>query len=148
MNETPEDREARIDAGLRPVKLGPQPDEFQEAGAAMEAIIDKAYTTHKQGVTTDPTDPRLTHGVDAEPVEQAEVYLVLSDEERAKGFVRPYRDSYLHSKCQCVTSMGRELSETYARDPKFYGATYCVHCRQHLAVAEFTWTADGAVVGS
>jgi hypothetical protein len=43
---------------------------------------------------------------------------------------------------------GRALSETYARDPKFYGATYCCACRMHKPVAEFTWTADGAVVGS
>lgn len=46
-------------------------------------------------LTSAPNDPRLTHGVDAEPVPQAAVYLVLSDEERAKGFVQPVRQSYL-----------------------------------------------------
>lgn len=76
------------------------------------------------GVTDDPNDPRLHHGVDAEPG-QHDVYLVLSEEERAKGFVRPYRESYLHVKCGAVTRMGIALSETYARDPAFYGATYC-----------------------
>ena len=50
--------------------------------------------------------------------------------------------------CGSVTSMGRALSETYARDPKFYGATFCVHCNRHLPVAEFVWTADGQQVGS
>lgn len=99
-------------------------------------------------LTTDPTDPRLTRGVDTAPVAQASAYLVLSEGERAKGFVRPYRDAYKHTNCGTVTSMGRALSETYARDPKFYGATYCVHCSMHKPVAEFTWTADGAVVGS
>lgn len=151
-------------------------------------------------LTDDPSDPRLTRGVDHQPVPQAEVYLVLSEEERAKGFVRPYRDAYRHvglqppqnplrdltaeeidrhgkygyvkyeehpksdescvlgkfwtqkeldnKGCGTVTTMGRELSETYARDPKFYGSTYCVHCSMHKPVAEFTWTADGAVVGS
>lgn len=48
------------------------------------------------GITTDPNDPRLTRGVDKEPVPQAEVYLVLSEEERAKGFVRPLRHTYAH----------------------------------------------------
>lgn len=49
------------------------------------------------GHTTDPNDPRLTRGVDKDPVPQAEVYLVLSEEERAKGFVRPLRRSYVHT---------------------------------------------------
>lgn len=46
--------------------------------------------------TTDPNDPRLSHGPDAERVGQNEVYLILSEEERAKGFVRPVRRSYRH----------------------------------------------------
>ena len=44
--------------------------------------------------------------------------------------------------------MGLALSETYARNPKFYGATYCVQCSMHKPVAEFTWEPDGSVVGS
>lgn len=100
------------------------------------------------GLTDDPADPRLERGVDTEPRPQAEVYLVLSEEERAKGFVRPYRDSYRHETCGTVTTMGVALSQTYARDPKFYGATYCVHCQMHLPVSEFTWTRDGETVGS
>jgi hypothetical protein len=124
-------------------------------------------------------------------------YIVLCPDERAKGFVRPYRDSYkhvgerpryplrdltdeereIHGKfgcvkyeeypeseapkvgrfwteaalsggCGTVTTMGRALSETYARDPEFYGATFCCGCNRHIAVAEFVWTADGARVGS
>lgn len=99
------------------------------------------------GVTSDPTDPRLTRGGDDKPTPQAEVYLVLPEEDRAKGFVRPYRDTYKHVACGTTTRMGVALSETYARDPKFYGATYCVHCRMHRSVAEFTWL-DGSQVGS
>lgn len=34
--------------------------------------------------TTDPNDPRLGRGVDDNPIPQHEVYLILSDEERAK----------------------------------------------------------------
>lgn len=99
------------------------------------------------GVTDDRNDPRLTHGVDDQPVPQAQAYLVLSEAERAKGFVRPLRRAYKHT-CGAVTTMGLELCETYARDPKFYGATYCVGCQMHRPLAEFTWTEDGTVVGT
>lgn len=149
-------------------------------------------------LTDDPKDPRLTRGVDSAPVDQAPVYLVLSEAERAKGFVRPVRDAYRHvgsqprhqlreltaeerasdtyagfvafeiyppsmapkvgrywtqaelerKACGTVTTMAQPLAETYARDPHFYGATYCVGCRMHKPVAEFRWTADGTVVGS
>lgn len=98
--------------------------------------------------TTDPNDPRLTRGVDSAPVEQAPVYLVLSEEERAKGFVRPVRQSYLHKACGTATTISRPLAETYARDPKFYGATYCCCCRMHLPASEFKWLDDGTEVGS
>lgn len=97
--------------------------------------------------TTNRNDPRLTHGIDEKPVEQAEVYLVLPESERALGYVRPFRDTYIHSTCGAVTSMGSALAATYARDPKFYGATYCTTCRRHLPVSEFNWQ-DGQVVGS
>lgn len=104
------------------------------------------------GLTSDPTDPRLTHGSNDEPVPQAEVYLVLSEDERAKGFVRPVRRAYIHvagsAPCGTVTTMGQALSETYARNPKFYGATYCVHCQMHRPVAEFVWDGTEEVVGS
>ena len=98
-------------------------------------------------LTDDPFDPRLTHGADSEPGPQAEAYLVLSERERAKGFIRPVRRTYVHQKCSSATTMGQALAETYARNPKFYGATYCVHCRMHLPVTEFNWD-DGTVVGS
>jgi len=81
-------------------------------------------------------------------VGQHSSYIVLCEEERAKGFVRPYRDRYKHSTCGSVTTMGRALSETYARDPKFYGSTFCVNCNAHYPVDQFIWTADGAQVGS
>jgi hypothetical protein len=79
---------------------------------------------------------------------QHDGYIVLCEDERKKGFVRPYRDAYRHNTCGTITTMGRALSETYARDPSFYGATFCVNCNKHLPVAEFVWTADGARVGS
>lgn len=75
-------------------------------------------------------------------------YLVLCPEERAKGFVRPVRQSYVHTKCGTLTTMGRSLAETYARDPKFYGGTFCCGCGAHYPVAEFTWEGTQEVVGS
>lgn len=106
-------------------------------------------------LTDDPYDPRLTHGADRGPSPQADVYLVLSEQERAKGFVRPVRRTYVHTRgmsqqkpaCGVATKMSVELAETYARDPKFYGATYCVGCQMHLPVNEFDWD-DGTRVGS
>lgn len=102
------------------------------------------------GLTTDPSDPRLGRGSDEEPTGMNEVYLVLSDEERAKGFVRPYRAVYLHETCGTETRMGAAIAETYARQPSFYGATYCVHCQCHRPVGadgEFVWL-DGSKVGT
>ena len=100
--------------------------------------------------TSNPNDPRLTHGVDTEPRPQSEVYLVLSEEERAAGFRRPLRWAYVHARgqaCGVETRMNETIAETYARDPKFYGATYCVGCHMHLPVGEFDWD-DGTVLGS
>ncbi len=82
---------------------------------------------------------------------QQKDYVVLAESERARGFVRPYRDAYKHLKCGAVTTMGRALSETYARDPDFYSGTFCCACGAHFPVGEdgeFTWTADGQKVGT
>jgi len=100
------------------------------------------------GTTTDPTDPRLGHGPDDEPTPQQEVYLVLSEAERRRGFVRPIRRSYVHTVCGSLTTMGLALAETYARDPKFYGSTYCVSCGLHRPVGEFRWDGTTEIVGS
>lgn len=75
-------------------------------------------------------------------------YVVLCSEERAKGFVRPLRQSYVHIKCKTITTMGLSIAETYARDPKFYSGTFCCGCRKHFPVTEFTWVDDNSVVGS
>ena len=50
--------------------------------------------------------------------------------------------------CGTVTTMGLALCETYARDPYFYGSTFCVGCGTHLPVEEFNWVEDGQQVGS
>lgn len=126
-------------------------------------------------------------------------YVVLSEEERAKGFVRPVRRTYLHvgarprypvrdltpeeaeryatlgyvkfeqyppemaprtgrfwtardlrSGCNCSTTMGQAIAETYARNPTFYGGTFCANCGSHFPVGEsgeFVWE-DGSRVGT
>jgi hypothetical protein len=82
-------------------------------------------------------------------------YLVLTEAERAKGFVRPVRDSYRHLRCGNLTTMSIDIAETYARDPGFYTGTFCVTCRGHFPVGEygrFVWIendgSDGSKVGT
>ena len=79
---------------------------------------------------------------------QQKGYVVLSDEERAKGYVRPVRRSYVHLKCGAVTTMAQSIAETYARDPKFYSGTFCFGCRTHLPLDEFRWDGTDEIVGS
>lgn len=160
-------------------------------------------------LTTDPNHPDLTRGGDKEETPQAKVYLVLSDKEKAKGFIRPVRDTYVHvgkelphlsmgvleelSKediekykseewvalfkyndttnglgkmctqkevdlikagkrrtggCNMPTRMGISIAETYARQPGFYGFTYCTGCNKHLPVEQFAWQGTDYTVGS
>lgn len=143
-------------------------------------------------VVTDPAQVDRTLGPDG----QQRTYLVLSAEERAKGFVRPVRHSYKHvgirpdrtrpltaeekeryaaegytcfepygperapvngrywtardltSGCGQVTRMGHDIAESYARNPAFYSATFCVGCKAHLPLAEFVWDGTTKRVGS
>lgn len=128
------------------------------------------HETDRQGrqiCTTSGEAPSKVRAEQANEGGMHKSYIVLCEEERKKGFVRPYRDAYKHvgrlerdsmamgvnlmhreGGCGSVTTMGRSLSETYARDPAFYGATFCVQCNKHLPVAEFIWTLDGQQVGS
>jgi len=111
----------------------------------------------KLSQTTDGQAPRAgfeTAGAPA-PINPAtgmhEAYWVLSEEERSKGFVRPVRELYCHLTCGAETRMSRPIAETYARDPSYYGATFCVKCRAHYPVGEsgeFVWSHDGQKVGS
>lgn len=154
--------------------------------------------------TTDRNDPDLHQENSASG--QNKKYLILSEEERAKGFVRPVRTEYKHvgikieleggtispiteeekarhgannnfvailtypenhkfpsqaltqlqvdhigeytGGCGVTTRMSDPISETYARDPKFYGATWCMGCGKHLPVGEFVWKGTNEIVGS
>lgn len=66
-------------------------------------------------------------------------YIVLSPEERAKGFIKSVRYSYIHRNCHTRTTMGRGLAETYARDPNFYSGTFCCGCHAHFDLDQFDW---------
>lgn len=154
-----------------------------------------------------PPEPGHEHGGAPAPIDpstgQHKAYWVLSEEERAKGFVRPVRRTYLHvgqavcgkrpnwgdaepgkvfictappghdgecsqgrsvtpeeaeraekrhvfGGCGTETTMGQAIAETYARDPKYYGATFCCACRSHFPVGEhgqFVWE-NGERVGT
>jgi hypothetical protein len=81
---------------------------------------------------------------------QQEDYVVLSPEERGKGYKRPVRRTYVHETCGTSTTMGQSIAETYARDPWFYSGTFCVSCGKHGPVGpkgEFVWE-DGSKVGT
>lgn len=168
--------------------------------------------------TTDRPRVQLTDGSPVTPdhreidpaTGQQKGYVVLSPEERAKGFVRPVRRSYVHvgfgccgadlgpwreqpndygyvsricggppsheglhgddgghavfvatqpeldrlartgryKGCGALTTMGLAIAETYARDPGFYGATFCATCGRHFLLAEFVWEGTEEIVGS
>lgn len=94
---------------------------------------------------TDGTHVTPDH-MELKPSGQQKDYVVLSEEERAKGFVRPVRTEYIHEKCGVQTRMGLAIAETYARDPEFYGGTFCCGCGSHFPVGEdgeFIWD-DGS----
>ena len=112
---------------------------------------------HKIADTTDgkPARPGFERASAPAPIDPAtgqhEAYWVISKEERAKGFVRPVRRAYIHAKCGSLTTMGAALAETYARDPSFYGATFCCACRDHFPVGaegEFVWDNSTEKVGT
>lgn len=90
-----------------------------------------------------PTERRLPDGQHAD-------HWILPDEERAKGFQRPVRRTYVHTVCGVATTMPQAIAETYARQPGFYGSTFCVGCGDYFPVGEagnFVWD-DGSKVGT
>jgi hypothetical protein len=105
-------------------------DEDREKKLAEEAAKLAEIVT---SLTTDRNDPELHETL---PSGQNKKYLVLSEEERAKGFVRPIYRGYIHLKCGGLTKMGLALCETYARNPKFYSATYCAVCGKHFPLLD------------
>ena len=125
-------RAAEIEASERAAKEG----ELRIAAAKIPVDRSAQQLTDGAPVPEDRSHTKLR------PDGQQEGYVVLSADERGKGFVRPYRDAYRHQTCGKITTMGRALAETYARDPSFYSGTFCATCRGHFPVGEdgeFTW---------
>ena len=148
------------------------------------------------------TDSHEAWNSGTRPDGQHEKYVILSADERAKGFVRPVRTRYRHigrpgprfelvdltdeqrerhrdfgyvkfepypesehpitgqfwtqeqlvdRGCGTVTTMAVEIAETYARNPSFYGGTFCAGCGTHLSVGsdgEFVWEGTEERVGT
>jgi hypothetical protein len=100
------------------------------------------------GLTTERHDGCL-HEID--PVTNMQRCYLIAPEGERKNLVRPVCLSYVHRTCGTVTTMARELAETYAANPSFYGATFCAGCRAHFrvgAIGRFVWTSDGTLVGT
>lgn len=145
----------RVHEAIRELAGLKTPGEVAAARVAREAITAAAAPPQAPpGSTTTLTDGSAVTP-DHREIDPAtglqKAYVVLSAEERAKGFIRPVRRSYVHKKCGAVTTMGQALAETYARDPAFYNGTFCVGCRAHYPVGadgEFTWDGTTEKVGT
>jgi DNA-binding CsgD family transcriptional regulator len=126
-----------------------------EAGNRLEAAVrwvreqeirSKSFTMGRTTVKKD--DPGLEIVL---PGGQRSAYLVMNEEERKRGFVRPVRFNYKHLRCGRMTSMTKEIAETYAANPHFYGSTFCYTCGEHFPVGEsgeFVWEGTTEKVGT
>jgi len=170
------------------------PDDHPMNRAKDTASGEPPVDGHWDGPT--PTPEKLADG-------QHRDHWVLPESERAKGFVRPVRTSYVHvgppkpgtfreltvseqerhagmgyvrfeeygegkspvtgrfwtqddldrlgSSCGAHTTMPKAIAETYARDPGYYGKTFCAGCKLYLPVGakgEFTWDGSDERVGT
>ena len=176
----------------------PKGDEPWEPSTATQPEPPPVDRSARQLVSGQPVPADQSH-TELKNNGQQQDYVVLTPEERAKGFVRPVRCAYQHvgpsgpknpmrdltpeeneryadfgyvqfeaypsgescvtgrfwtqaqllaKGCGAVTTMSRALAETYARDPKFYGGTFCCGCGKHLPVDEFVWDGTDERVGS
>lgn len=123
---------------------------------ARDSEIGKVVKAARQLVDGSPVPDDNSH-TELKANGQQRDYVVLSPEERAKGFVKPLRKSYVHTgqnpkmhggrvllkpdvgACGGSTRMGLSIAETYAREPAFYSGTFCVNCNQHFKLTEFRW---------
>jgi hypothetical protein len=128
---------------LSGVRLGPNPKQDEELEREREEMVRRIVESvpppadrSRQALTDGSPVPVDRSHTNLRPDGQQVGYVVLSDSERSKGFVRPYRDAYKHLKCGKITTMGRKLAETYSRDPGFYSGSYCSHCAAHFPVGE------------
>jgi len=88
-----------------------------------------------------PTDEKLPDG-------QKKDHWTLPEEDRKNGHVRPLRKNYVHKKCNTNTRMPMACAETYAKNPKYYGSTFCCGCGDYFPVSQFLWEGTNEEVGS
>lgn len=62
-------------------------------------------------------------------------------------YLAPIRNKYIHKTCGTETRIGDEIAETYAKNPSYYGRTFCVACKEHYPISEFHWSRDGVELG-
>lgn len=89
-------------------------------------------------MTDDPPPEDFDYGERKEDG-QFENYPTVDDGE----FEQPVRESYVHEGCGGTTTMTGDLPESVARDPEFYGKTFCATCGVHVPVEEVHWKEDG-----
>lgn len=156
--------ERRIEELERPKRLGPQLETKEERAAQTKIVEDfvrdaKAqFSALKDAPPVDRSARILASGKQVpDDYSHTEInpntgmqkeYIVLTPEERSKGFVRPVRRAYKHLKCGAITTMALSIAETMARDVGFYSGGYCATCKTHFGNEEFVWPDDGTQVGS
>lgn len=148
-------RVVQLERGHAILVQHPESDEERaETLKALETLVksaeDKFRVNRDARVLSDgspvPADASHTE-IDAKTGQQKD-YVILSDEERAKGFIRPLRTKYRHLPCGELTNMALSIAETLARDPKFYSGGFCAHCKSHFPNEQFVWPEDHSQVGS
>jgi hypothetical protein len=142
-------------------RLGPKPEDLTPDPAIVERLVESARVAieeaKREEIPEADRSKRCMLSGNPETPEHREIdtrtgmqkdYVVLCPDERKKGFVRPVRRTYLHKTCGTTTTMGLALAETYARDPGFYGGTFCCHCRTHFPLDQFVWDGTDEQVGT
>jgi hypothetical protein len=173
--EALEKRLAAIEPHVRrSMPIGPCPARQEQIEQQVNEELERIIHGVKP-ILSPPVDRNARQLTDGSPVTpdhrelkengQQKDYVVLTPEERAKGFVRPVRTAYIHvgknptmygvalvkageGGCGTRTTMNRAIAETYARDPKFYSGTFCCSCGKHLPLDQFVWEGTTEQVGS
>lgn len=122
----------------RPAKQAKLGLRCQQRSHSMRCTVKQTPAENPENASV-PTNQQLPDGQYAD-------HWVLCAAERAKGYVRPVRRSYIHQVCGVRTIMPQACAETYAREPSYYGSTFCCACQGYFSVGslgQFVWD-DGS----
>ena len=122
------DRLAAIERVTLPLTpLGPSKESEEDIAATGKAMADAVrslkakFDAEKNAPPVDRSNQILASGEPVpedrshtalKPSGQQQDYVVLTESERHKGYVRRYRDSYRHLKCGKITTLSRAIAET------------------------------------